>query len=261
MNSMRALSRVHDKEVDTMGFFANLLGRSDEDYDYGVEDSGNEVSSAFPDLHNGMTLDVETPEGAEFLKGRLTGYADGDTSVTLERLPGALSFKTREVGTSVLIRGFDEKMNQFILKGTIQESTRLVCRIKDLKVKPISEHRKDFRLQMNAPAALFYPADTTRDNPEECTLVDISTGGACLESEYLHAEDEVLRLRVKLSDYAPMEFVGEIIRVVEFQPGQFRYGFLFAQLKETEMTELTRTLYNIQVGNRQPWVRSEDGHW
>lgn len=242
-----------------MGFFSNLLGRSDDDYE--VEDGVDEAGGSFPELYNGMTLDVETAEGAELLSGRVTGYVSGDTSLTLERLPGSLSFKTREVGTSVLIRCFDEKMVQHILKGTIQESTRLVCRIKDLKVKPIPEQRHDFRLQMNVPAALYYRSDEARSRPEECTLVDISTGGACLESEYLHAEDEVLRLRVKLAEYAPMEFMGEIIRVVEFQPGRFRYGFLFAQLKETEMTELTRTLYNIQVGNRQTWMRSEDGHW
>ena len=108
---------------------------------------------------------------------------------------------------------------------------------------------------------MFYPQDETYSNPEECNLVDISTGGACVESEFLHAEDEVLRLRVKLLDYAPMEFLGEVIRVNEYQPGKFRYGFLFAQLKESELTELTRTLYNLQVGNRQTWVRSEEGHW
>ena len=72
----------------------------------------------------------------------------------------------------------------------------------------------------------------------------------------------MLRLWIKLRDYAPMEFMGEIIRVVEYQPGKFRYGFLFAQLKESELTELTRTLYNLQVGNVGPRRRSEDtGHW
>ena len=52
--------------------------------------------------------------------------------------------------------------------------------------------------------------------------------------------------------------MGEIIRVVEYQPGKFRYGFLFAQLKESELTELTRTLYNVQVGNVIPRRRSDD---
>lgn len=71
----------------------------------------------------------------------------------------------------------------------------------------------------------------------------------------------MLRLKVKLMDYASMSFVGEIIRVTEYQPGKFRYGFLFAQLSERELTELTRTLYNIQVGNRSTWMRSTEGHW
>lgn len=244
-----------------MGFFSHLLGR-DYDYDYEDEDDLEEGSGELPDLHNGMSLTVETPEGQELLTGRITGYAEGDSGLTLERLPGGLSFKTREMGTSVLLRGFDQQMNQFILKGTVQESTRLVCRVKDLKVRPIPEHRQNFRLHVNGPAALYYPTDETKSNPEECVLVDISTGGACIESEFLHAEDEVLKLWVKLKEYAPMEFTGEIIRVVEYQPGKFRYGFLFAQLKESELTELTRTLYNVQVGNAAPRRRSDDtGHW
>lgn len=244
-----------------MGFFSHLLGR-DYDYDYEDEDDLEEGSGALPDLHNGMSLTVETPEGQVLLTGRITGYAGGDSTLTLERLPGGLSCKTQEMGASVLIRGFDEQMNQFILKGTVQESTRLVCRVKDLKVRPIPEHRQNFRLHVNGPAALYYPTDETKSNPEECVLVDISTGGACIESEFLHAEDEVLKLWVKLRDYAPMEFTGEIIRVVEYQPGKFRYGFLFAQLKESELTELTRTLYNVQVGNVVPRRRSDDtGHW
>lgn len=241
-----------------MSFFSSLFGRSEDDRPAAP---AADVSGPLPDLYNGMTLDLETTEGEYILTGRLSGYSPGDTSLTLERQPGALSLATREMGTSVVIRGVSESMTQFFLRGTIQESNRLVCRVKDAKVKTISEHRHDFRLQMGIPVALYQRSDTGLSNPEECTLVDISTGGACIESEYLHAQDEVLRLKVKLMDYAAMDFVGEIIRVVEYQPGKFRYGFLFAQLAERELTELTRTLYNIQVGNRATWMRTESGHW
>lgn len=239
-----------------MGFLSNLLGRSDG-YEYETEDGAEEL----PELHSGLTMSVESADGVELFRGRLTGYVEGDTEMTLERLPGALSFKVLDLGTSVLIRGCDEQLQQFILKGTVRESTRLVCRFKDVKVKPIQETRENFRLSLHTPAELYYMSDDKRSNPENCTLVDISTGGACLESEYLHAEDEVLRLKVKLEDYVPMEFVGEIIRVVEYGPGRFRYGFLFAQLKEAERVDLTRTLYNLQVGNRRPWMRTEEGYW
>lgn len=241
-----------------MGFWASLLGRSE---DIQAEDSANEAAGTFPELYNGMTLDVETPEGQHILTGRLAGYTAGDSALTLERLPGALSFETRKMGTSVTVRGVSEAMTQFFLRGTVQESSRLVCRLKDIKVKAIPENRRDFRLQMGVPVTMYYQADEKMSHPEECTLVDISAGGACIESEYLHAEDEVLRLKVKLMDYTPMDFLGEIIRVTEYQPGRFRYGFLFAQLTERELTELTRTLYNIQVGNRSTWVRSTEGHW
>ena len=238
-----------------MGFFSNLRGRSNN---YETEDGTDEE---LPDLHNGMTVSVESAEGAELFRGRITGYVSGDTVMTLERLPRALSFRILDLGASMLLRVCDEEMQQFILKGTVQESTRLVCRFKDVKLKPIDETRESFRLPMRTSAELFYMTDDNRSNPEECTLVDISTGGACIESEYLHAEDEVLRLKVKLEDYVPMEFVGEIIRVVEFRPGSFRYGFLFAQLREAERTDLTRTLYNLQIGNRKPWMRTEEGYW
>lgn len=241
-----------------MSFFASLFGRSEDDQ---PAVPAVEASGPLPDLYNGMTLDLETPEGQYILTGRLSGYSQGDTTLTLERQPGALSLAVREMGTSVVVRGVSESLTQFFLRGTIQESTRLVCRVKDAKVKVISEHRHDFRLQMGVPVALYQRSDESMSNPEECTLVDISAGGACIESEYLHAQDEVLRLKVKLMDYASMNFVGEIIRVTEYQPGKFRYGFLFAQLNERELTELTRTLYNIQVGNRATWMRTESGHW
>lgn len=242
-----------------MGFFSNLFGRS-SDYDYEAEDDDSE-SGELPPLHNGVVLSVETPEGETLFSGRITNYSYGDTELTLERVPGALSFKVRELGTTVMFRGHDDTMKQYVLKGTITESTRLICKVKNLQSKPIPETRENFRLQMNCPATVYLPSDESRTNPEECVLVDVSVGGACFESYYLHAEDEVLKLKIKLEDYAPMEFTGEIIRAVEFEPNHFRYGFLFAQLEDQELTELTRTLYNLQVGNKLPWMRHDQGHW
>ena len=238
-----------------MGIFSGLIGRSDDNE---VE---NDATEELPELHNGMTVTVESGEGVEMFRGRITGYTNRSSVMTLERLPKGLSFRILDIGATMLLRVCDEDMQQFLLKGAVQESTRLVCKFKDLRVKPIDETRESFRLPMRSHAELFYMTDDSHSNPEECTLVDISTGGACLESEYLHAEDEVLRLKVKLEDYVPMEFVGEIIRVVEYKPRKFRYGFLFAQLNETERTELTRTLYNLQVGNRNTFMRTQIGHW
>ena len=87
--------------VAGMGFFSHLLGR---DYDYEDDGELEEGSGSLPELHSGMSLTVETPEGQELLVGRLTGYAAGDTSLTLERLPGGLSACAAGVGNFFLTR-------------------------------------------------------------------------------------------------------------------------------------------------------------
>ena len=71
-------------------------------------------------------------------------------------------------------------------------------------------------------------------------------------------DDEVLRIRVKLEEYAPLNFLGQIVRCVEHVPGQFRYGILFAQLTEQEITTLNKTLYNLQMGIKETRMRSSD---
>ena len=77
----------------------------------------------------------------------------------------------------------------------------------------------------------------------------------------IHMEDEVLRIRVKLEEYAPLNFLGQIVRCVEHAPGQFWYGILFAQLTEQEITALNKTLYNLQMGIKETRVRSEEDRW
>ena len=198
------------------------------------------------ELFEGMRVNVMTKEGDPLLSGKITGLTS-DT-LTLGRLPGELSFKTATIGT-------------ICLSATVQESGRTVFKVKNLKVESHSESRDTFRLPFNAPVSLYRKDDEHLRNPEHCTLVNISTGGCCVQSEYIHMEDEVLRIRVKLEDYAPLNFLGQIVRCMEHAPGQFWYGILFAQLTEQEITALNKTLYNLQMGIKETRVRGEDGHW
>lgn len=240
-----------------MGLFSALLGRSDDD-----EESVEEELEALPEIFRGMTLIVETTEGQQVLSGQVSEFDSDDRTLALERLPGGLSFKMREIGSSVMVRGIDESLMQFYLKATVEESTRTAFRVKDVTLREVPKNRQNFRLEISSPVTMY--CRVTEDQfgpPEDCTLVDISIGGACVESEYLHLEDDVVRVKIKLVDYAPMDFIGEIIRATETKSGKFRYGILFAQLKEKELGELTRTLYNIQAGNRANRQRSELGHW
>ena len=90
--------------------------------------------------------------------------------------------------------------------------------------------------------------------------MDISAGGCCISSEQPYVEGDVLRLRIKLGDYVPMNLVGEVIRVTERGYKDYSYGILFAQLEKGEQDTLTRTLFNLQAGDRQEHSRVH-GHW
>lgn len=211
------------------------------------------------ELFEGMRVNVMTKEGDPLLSGKITGLTS-DT-LTLGRLPGELSFKTATLGTTVSLSGYDKKLIPICLSATVQESARTSFKLKNLKVESHAENRDTFRLPFAAPVSLYHKEDTHFKNPEECKLVNISTGGCCVQSEYIHMEDEVLRIRVKLEEYAPLNFLGQIVRCVEHAPGQFWYGILFAQLTEQEITALNKTLYNLQMGIKETRVRSEEDRW
>ena len=219
-----------------------------------------ETNPGFPEMCREMPIEIVEKSGRVLNTGLITEH--GGTELTMGRHPGGLSFKVCEPGSTVFVRGCDNKMNQFYLRATVEESSRIQMRLKDLEPEVHENHRDTFRLAVNnVPISIYYMNDERFERPEECRLVDISTGGCCFTSEYLHGEGEVLRLKVKLEDYVAMDFIGEIIRVVECGPNEFRCGVLFAQLKRDEINSLTKVLFNMQLGNRREHSRSEEGHW
>lgn len=241
-----------------MGLFSFLRGESKSKSEENTKDRETEkLLEDFPELYSGIPLEIIHQDGKTLLSGKLTSFTkDG---LTVERMPGQLSFATCEGGTVVVVRGFNNGTRPFELKATVEESTRIILKLRDLHIVPYDEHRANFRLSLNIPMNLYYEHDERFQNPEECVLLNISTGGACIGSEFLHAEGEVLRMKAQIDEYAPVSYLGQIIRVEEPEPGKFRYGFLFAQLDENEITALTKILYNVQVGNKKSWMRNSEG--
>ena len=241
-----------------MNFFKNLFSNKKTD-DIPQSAPPSPPPAPLPEFAEGMSLDIFTDDGVELLTGQIAEYSE--TGITLERLPGWLSFETCPAGSTVFVRGYNRRMQSFNLRGTVVESSRVLIKVTDLAVEYIPNMRKSFRLPINGTASVFREDDERFSRPESCVLVDISTGGACIESEYVHAEEEVVVLRFKLEDYPTMTFKGQIIRGAEHKDSRYRYGILFAQLTRDELTNLTRTLYNIQTGNRQLWDRTKTSSW
>lgn len=244
-----------------MGIFS-FLSR-DQEYESvnptPAQPAAEEQSVELPTISKDMSIEVMGDSGQALNSGLVTSHSGRELS--LGRHPGALSFKLCETGSTVFLRGCDSKMAQFYLRATVVESTRILMKLKDLEPAVQENQRDAFRLTVNVPISIYYFNDERCEHPEKCTLVDISTGGCCFMSEYLHGEGEVLRLKIKLDDYVPMTFVGEVIRVDECGPNEFRCGILFAQLKKEEIDTLTKVLFNVQIGNRKEHSRSSQGHW
>lgn len=246
-----------------MGIFSFLFNDEDEDDDEELldeeEDRGKRPASKLPStpqLYVGMQLDI-FKDGKLLHTGQITSQ-DGDR-LTLNRLPGALSFKVCPLDADITLRGYDKRLVPINLSGSVEESSRVIFKVKNLRIQTHAEARDNFRLPYSTPASLFREDDERFRNPEECQLVDISTGGCGIESEYVHLEDDVVRIRIKLESYAPLTFLGQIVRCVENDDGTFRYGILFAQLTEQETDTLNKTLYNLQMGIRDAHMRSAPG--
>lgn len=218
---------------------------------------GKNVSSG--QVYRGMRIDVSVKGGEPVLTGQIVEF--NASLMVLHRLPGELSFATVPLGSGVDLNGYDKMLVPIHYTGTVAESTRTVFKVKDLKVESHPEHRTAFRLPYSASASLYRKEDTLFSRPEECELVDISTGGCCIQTDYVHMEDEVLRIRIKIEDYAPLTFLGQIVRCMDRGQNKFRYGILFAQLTDRETDSLNKTLYNLQMGIKETHLRSEGGSW
>lgn len=246
-------------------FFSKDVDEDEEDEEFLDSEEAPKRPTArtasISQLYVGMRLDV-FKENKMLLSGQIVKCTDD--KVTLNRLPGALSFKICPLGADVSLRGYDKMLVPINLTGSVEESTRISFKVKDLRIQNHDEVRDNFRLPYSAPVSLYREDDDRFRNPEEGQLIDISTGGCGIESEYIHMEDEVVRIRIKLEDYAPLTFLGQIVRCSNDEQGKFRYGILFAQLTDQEITTLNKTLYNLQMGVRDTHMRKtpgQPGHW
>lgn len=211
-----------------------------------------------PDLHREMPVEILGEDGQVMIDGLISEC--GRREIAVSRRPGGLSFKLCTIGSAVVVQGRDSKLAQFYLRAVVAESSRIHIRLKDLVQEVRDDLRDAFRLAVNVPITVFYCDDEHMQLPMDCTLVDISTGGCCIASEQLYEDGEVLRFRIKLENYVPMDFVGEVIRVTERGRRDYSYGILFAQMEKGEQDSLTRTLFNLQTGDRTEHSRVQ-GHW
>lgn len=232
-----------------MGFQDFSFHCSDDDSCEYEEDMPDERAAlVFSKLRAGIFLDVITQNQNErtedpLLIGRLAAF--DKSFVTLEQLSARQPFPICPLNQAVFVRSCTRRIS-FKLAGVVEQSSQTVCKVGNLKVIEIPDNRRSFRQVMNVPAYLYSQEDRDCQNPEECTLVDISARGACVDSTYIHKKDEILYLQVKLENRQSMFLLGQVIRVSRNKSGQYRCGILFAEIWNDELENLTSILNELR---------------
>lgn len=214
------------------------------------EDLQESVQASHPAFDPEMPVDVMENYSTVLLSGKLAGT--GYESLTIERIAGKMSFTILKPGTSVLVRGYDSEMEPFTLRAVVTNSTLTECSVGRLEPLAHENNRKSVRYPLSPPASIYAIEDTAFHTPQECQLMNISTGGACIVSTYAYEMGQPLRLRVELiKGGGHTSYQSQVVRITPQEGGGFAYGLLFAQLDKRKMNELQRDIDTIQAEARR----------
>ncbi len=185
----------------------------------------------------GLLLQVFA-EGKPLLTGEVSRGGDGE--LLFRRMAGQREFGRCAAGTAVAVRGFLPR----VLEGTAAESTGDLCRITGVKAsRAESRRRADFRLVLEVPVAL------RRDGPPEAAvLLDLSAGGACVQTRAACQRGDALLLECRLADTPPVFCRGRVVRVEEVSAGVYHCGIQFYGQSAADAAVLTRAVYRLKMG-------------
>lgn len=235
MNFLRKLLRIDNIDFDDM----------DPDTDSQTDVVSDDTNTCV--LQSGMEVDLFSSDGIMILSGLIQEI--NNNNIILTRIPGSLSLSLLELNQKVMIRGYDRGRRPFCYTGFVRNSSRITCEIRDLSYQEINDKRAAFRLRVDQPGFLYKmdPDDSSdKSQTESCRILNIGMGGACIESEFVHNEDEILYLRAYFDGEIEINTRCQVIRVEKYK-NNYRYGLLFPSLSQDEQSDFTGKLYKIQV--------------
>lgn len=198
---------------------------------------------AYPKLYNGVLLNVLTPDSELLCQARLNSFSTQE--LELVRPAGVITLPVINPGSQLLIQGNAANNQNFTLKTSVKEATRLKIVVTDLELTATQEQRGTSRYIINNTAEVSDPTNTKAPS-QDCTLIDISLTGARIRSDYVYILDQVIRLRVELYKNAgKVSMNAQIIRVKPLPDNRFEYGLLFEELPPAKRRYLAQDLQTI----------------
>ena len=220
----------------------NLLKKKEPQQEITVPQKTERPSYAMQDIN--APIDVYDMEGRKLCSCRIkehTAY-----QIKLERLPGEISLPILTERSQVRLRGYTTDLKNLDLQGTVSKSTRLELDVSQIKRQNHDDVRVAFRQPVDAQANVYTDVKNLFKSPERCTLVNISTDGACISSNYKYEMNQQILLRTELFPGAgPISFKGQVIRITECQDTT-EYGIIFAQLTHRKHNDLVRDMEELR---------------
>lgn len=176
---------------------------------------------------------------------RVVSYKNGN--LQLDRIPGAMSLPVLPENMKVYASTYTKSLTSVFLKAKVRESTRVWLILKDIENKSKKNERQSFRQPMDVPAEIYLTAGHRNPQAIECTLKNISEGGACVTTDHEFNIDDSFTLRTELYPKSGhISFQSQVIRKIPKEHEGFEYGLIFAQITQQKKNYLLADLEAVR---------------
>lgn len=209
-----------------------------------------EKESTFVELPRGAVMDVVSEEGEYLFSGRVSSYSSA--GVSFEALKNSDGYDSIPIDTTVHVHGYLKNMRTIHFSAVIVESSRFICKVKNLEIIPYDEQRLDFRLPVDMVAHLYTAEDKKRAFTIGCKMVNISSTGACFVSRADLEDVSEIVLCVELLDGTGCTDFCACIRRKQPRAGEgWEYGVSFLGQSDKDLSNMAKTLFCIQAHVRK----------
>ncbi len=152
----------------------------------------------------------------------------------------------------VRIRGYsDHEKKAVYMEGFITPGQKHTWKVESLTVARIGNERAFFRLDTDLDAVVTTFGGFSAGE-QNCRMLNISVGGACILTEQKFHEGDKFLLKVKLLEDRPMSVMFcEVLRIIERDDAKYEYGCRFLELNEEDQEKITHNIFAAQLAERR----------
>ncbi len=205
-------------------------------------------------VYSHMRVEVTTTDGQMLFVAKLM-YPSGTTAELHQysevEIP-LLKDRSEMEPLPVHIRGYHDRLRKAVyMEGMITPAPKHVWLVAHLNISKLGNDRAFFRLDtdLEATATTFGSAGGVRP----CRLLNISVGGARIQSEHRYYEGDKFLLNVQLlEDRDPSIMFCQVLRVIkgEEEGAPWQYGCQFLELNEADQDKIIENIFAAQRKKR-----------